>query len=90
MRLGDSLGIHNGMMFTAQDKDYDEQPAANCAVQYTGAWWYKRCFDANLNGVYTYPPFGTAETGVITWFTFRGHGYSMKYADMKVRPTEPQ
>ncbi|XP_033627218.1 angiopoietin-related protein 1-like [Asterias rubens] len=61
----DSLEWHNGMMFTTKDKNNDKS-SGNCAVRCEGAWWYKYCYDSNLNGKY-YP----YESGIgdgIHWF----------------------
>jgi len=90
MCLGDSLTYHNGSKLSTKDEDNDDMPTVNCATLYKGAWWYggTGCFESNLNGVYRVPPFTdpTNRQG-IKWKSFRGNGYSMKYTDMKVRPT---
>ena len=50
---GDSLAYHNNMAFSTNDRDNDLcLYTCNCAVSYTGAWWYGGCFKSNLNGKY--------------------------------------
>ena len=70
-------------MFTTQDRDNDVHGSnINCAVKYTGAWWYNYCHCANLNGLYQG---GDHAQGVI-WSSWRGFEYSLKITEMKVRP----
>ncbi|KAH8345552.1 hypothetical protein KR084_008962, partial [Drosophila pseudotakahashii] len=42
---GDSLSIHVGMMFSTKDRKNDLDSSRNCAVAFTGAWWYYKCHD---------------------------------------------
>ena len=80
---GDSLTYHNNMNFTTKDRDNDQDSDVNCAVSYTGAWWYKHCQYSNLNGQYL----GNAvnKQGV-RWLRYKGNSLSMKFAEMKLRP----
>lgn len=48
---GDSLSYHQGRPFSTKDRDNDIA-VTNCASSYKGAWWYKNCHRANLNGKY--------------------------------------
>jgi hypothetical protein len=83
---GDSLGYHNGMMFTTKDRDNDEASAANCAHTFRGGWWFRDCNTCNLNGVYL-EMIGIQDTG-ITWFYWEKNFKSMKGAEMKMRPSK--
>ncbi|XP_069129188.1 angiopoietin-related protein 7-like [Argopecten irradians] len=47
----DALTYHNGSKFSTDDKDNDVSNL-NCAASYQIGWWFKNCYDANLNGVY--------------------------------------
>lgn len=40
---GDSLSIHRGKSFSSQDRDNDISSSENCAVTFTGGWWYSNC-----------------------------------------------
>ena len=79
---GDSFWYHNGMKFTTKDKDNDNH-AKNCAVVFKGAWWYKQCHEANLNGLYLKGPHTSPSDGV-NWLLFRNN-YSLKLSEMKIR-----
>uniref|UniRef100_A0A8C8VFV2 Fibrinogen C-terminal domain-containing protein n=1 Tax=Pelusios castaneus TaxID=367368 RepID=A0A8C8VFV2_9SAUR len=81
---GDSLSEHSGMMFSTQDRDNDLS-LNNCAVNFKGAWWYKDCLWSNLNGLYLTGTHETYADGVI-WSSGKGHKYSYKMAEMKMRP----
>ena len=80
---GDSLtDWHNNMAFTTKDRDNDNY-YTNCAVQFTGAWWYSQCQHSNLNGKYL------ANKPVyhgVRWRAFRD-GLSLKFAEMKLKPS---
>ncbi|OXB74426.1 UNVERIFIED_CONTAM: hypothetical protein H355_002491 [Colinus virginianus] len=51
---GDALSYHAGSPFSTRDHDPRGRPRP-CAVAYTGAWWYRNCHYANLNGRYGVP-----------------------------------
>ncbi|XP_041772942.1 ficolin-2-like [Anopheles merus] len=80
---GDSLRRHQDMPFTTIDNDNDEF-ALNCAVQFTGAWWYRSCADSNLNGQYLGGATSLYGKGMI-WTTFGGMSYSHKISQMMIR-----
>lgn len=79
---GDSLSVHNGMMFSTKDQDNDFQESQFCAQQYAAAWWYNKCHQSNLNGQYGDDTYGKG----INWNTWRGYTYSLKESAMKVKP----
>ncbi|WAR29940.1 FBCDB-like protein, partial [Mya arenaria] len=60
---------HDGMAFTTYDHDMDQSSVSNCANDYHGAWWYKSCYNANLNGQYFVP--GTHNGTGITYNSFK-------------------
>ena len=84
---GDSLttihgGVpyHNLMKFTTKDNDND-LTSGNCAVLYTGAWWYRTCHYSNLNGRYGDDTRGKG----VNWMKWTE--LSLPFAEMKVRHT---
>ena len=79
---GDSLAVHNNMAFTTKDRDNDKW-YSNCAVSYTGAWWYDSCHFSNLNGQYL----GNKVDSVgACWYHYKSSYLSMKSSEMKLRP----
>ena len=68
----DRLTYHNGMAFTTKDRDNDED-GDNCAVDQKGAWWYKRCYNSNLNSNYG--------DNIYEW-----GGYRLLASEMKLKP----
>jgi len=79
---GDSLAWHNNMAFTTKDRDNDKW-SSNCAVRYTGAWWYKHCHSSNLNGQYLGDK---RDNRGARWTQFRTD-LSLKFTEMKLRPS---
>jgi len=83
--VGDSLQQrHNGHRFSTFDNDKDID-ASNCAERFKGGWWYTNCHDSNLNTLYLGGPHASQADG-INWKTWRGHYYSLKFTEMKIRP----
>ena len=84
---GDSLGPGdydlNNMAFTTKDRDNDKYDGINCAVSYTGAWWYKSCHNSNLNGKYVGQNY---DDRGLKWNRFRST-LSLKFTEMKLRPS---
>ena len=84
---GDSMTAkHFGQQFTTKDKDQDKKTGHNCAELRKGAWWYNNCHDANLNGEYLSGNTADDVYGV-NWKAWKGWFYSLKSAEMKIRPT---
>ena len=79
---GDSLAYHNKMAFSTKDRDHDIY-SSNCAVDYTGAWWYSACYQSNLNGKYLG---NIHDNRGARWYHFRDT-LSLKFAEMKLRPS---
>ena len=73
------------MQFTTKDQDNDRDTGGSCAVRYKGAWWYNKCHESNLNGLYLSGPHASSADGV-SWNSFRGAYYSLKRSEMKLRP----
>ncbi|KAM9326293.1 tenascin [Gastrophryne carolinensis] len=78
---GDSMTYHNGRPFSTFDKDNDSA-ITNCALSYKGAFWYKNCHRVNLMGRYG----DNSHSQGVNWFHWKGHEYSIQFAEMKVRP----
>uniref|UniRef100_A0A8C3SB39 Tenascin N n=1 Tax=Chelydra serpentina TaxID=8475 RepID=A0A8C3SB39_CHESE len=78
---GDALTYHNGWKFTTWDRDNDVA-LSNCARSHHGAWWYKNCHLANLNGKYG----ETKHSEGVNWAPWKGHLFSIPYTEMKIRP----
>ncbi|XP_034006835.1 microfibril-associated glycoprotein 4-like [Trematomus bernacchii] len=84
---GDSMSFHNGQKFSTFDKDQDSS-TVNCARTYLGGFWYNDCHGTNPNGVYLWGADGTIFAIGVSWFTWKGHDYSLKSISMKVRPVQ--
>uniref|UniRef100_A0A8D2LS38 Tenascin C n=1 Tax=Varanus komodoensis TaxID=61221 RepID=A0A8D2LS38_VARKO len=79
---GDSMMYHNGRPFSTFDKDHDSA-ITNCALSYKGAFWYKNCHRVNLMGRYG----DNSHSQGVNWFHWKGHEYSIQFAEMKLRPS---
>ena len=76
------INPHNGMRFSTRDNDNDNN-GGNCAMHWTGAWWYNSCYASNLNGRY----FNTATNNVQSnnWYYWKNAHTSLKFTEMKTR-----
>ncbi|XP_064115530.1 techylectin-5B-like [Macrobrachium nipponense] len=63
----DAFTYHHGRPFTANDRDNDLYDDGNCATYFSGGWWYDRCYDAHLNGVFPVVP-DRQNASFITWW----------------------
>ena len=83
---GDPLTALSGVLFSTTDNDNDFSYKVNCAVKYTGGWWYygQQCGYSNLNGQYLLGSTSVDKTGVY-WEFFGGRRMSLQSSVMKVR-----
>ncbi|XP_026061605.1 tenascin-N isoform X2 [Carassius auratus] len=78
---GDAMTYHQGGSFSTVDSDNDIA-LGNCALTHQGAWWYKNCHLANLNG-----GFGDNRHSMgVNWEPWKGHLQSLDFAEIKIRP----
>ncbi|XP_051716428.1 tenascin-N isoform X3 [Ctenopharyngodon idella] len=78
---GDAMTYHQGGSFSTVDSDNDIA-LGNCALTHQGAWWYKNCHLANLNG-----RFGDNRHSMgVNWKPWKGHLQSLDFAEIKIRP----
>ncbi|KAE8582257.1 hypothetical protein XENTR_v10020041 [Xenopus tropicalis] len=83
--IEDAMKVHNTMPFSTKDQDNDILPE-HCADRYKGGWWYNGCHHSNLNGLYLLGSHSNTAEG-INWYGGRGHNYSYKRSEMKIRPS---
>jgi len=73
-----------GKGFSTFDVDNDEKPFS-CAVRFHGAWWFRNCHVSHLNGAYSASSQVLWGNGIM-WHAWKGEYYSLKAAEMKIRP----
>lgn len=80
---GDALKHHDGAPFSTVDQDHDKSRSGNCAELYGhGGWWWVRCYDSNLNGIY-----GNRHAyEAIVWYQLHSNHEPMRHVEMKIRP----
>ncbi|RUS87318.1 hypothetical protein EGW08_004930 [Elysia chlorotica] len=79
---GDGLTYSNSHYFSTFEADHDVH-GPNCAVDFHGAWWYKSCADANLNGRWGVP---ASEGAYWVWVANKD---PVSYSEMKIRRPPP-
>ncbi|KAI8796298.1 BgiBsFReDn1 [Biomphalaria glabrata] len=77
--MTDNLAYSNNRKFTTFDQDHDDY-AGNCALDYTGGWWYGSCTEANLNGMY-----GRTTYKGLLWVSLTSLSGGITFAEMKIR-----
>lgn len=78
--------MHNGMKFSTRDFDNDNWKGGECANWFRGGWWYDRCTEFNLNGVYYADhPFDIGPDRI----TGPGSSHTAEMVEMRIRPTSP-
>ncbi|XP_034039115.1 tenascin-N [Thalassophryne amazonica] len=78
---GDAMTYHQGRPWTTVDSDNDIA-LGNCALTHRGAWWYKNCHLANLNGKWG----DNRHSMGLNWEPWKGHKKSLDFTEMKIRP----
>ena len=84
---GDALIVGtnlNGTKFSTRDNDNDND-SGSCAQTWKASWWMNNCFNANLNGPYSQTSSISSVSVGIIWGTWKGHYYSLKFSEMKLR-----
>ena len=81
----------NNMKFTTFDKDSDKLSQANCAVKFSGGWWFSSCFAANLNGLFPSSWLAIIDCNewrffakYITWRSFNDCFGDIIFAEMRI------
>ncbi|KAM4835526.1 tenascin-X isoform 2-T2 [Thomomys bottae] len=82
---GDSMSYHSGSVFSSRDRDPNNL-LISCAVSYRGAWWYRNCHYANLNGLYG----SVVDHQGVSWYHWKGFDFSVPFTEMKLRPRSYQ
>ena len=77
---GDSLEYHNNQPFYT----YDHDNSIKCARNRKGGWWYLKCLNSNLNGLYG------PENGLsyMVWQHWDYGSQGLHMTTMEVRPAK--
>ena len=79
----DSLAYHDGHKFCTRDQDNDAASGFHCAQFFKGAWWYRSCYNSNLNGLYYNTSLRNQYDGV-NWYWMQGY-FTIKFSEMKLK-----
>jgi len=65
----------------------DKDTTDKCAFNLVGAWWFHNgaCAYSILTGLYLFGPTNEG-WGCLLWYYWKSHSYSLKFAEMKIRP----
>nr|XP_040236102.2 fibrinogen-like protein A [Anopheles coluzzii] len=77
----DALKYHRDMKFSTKDRRNDIHPIDDCATLYKGAWWYNKCMQSHLNGVYE----NINDPKAIGWFYYKNSWQGFAYSRMSIR-----
>ncbi|KAL3886377.1 hypothetical protein ACJMK2_026375 [Sinanodonta woodiana] len=84
---GDTLNTHKVFSYAAFDGmafiTPDNNRGNDCPNMLSAGWWYGRCFNANLNGIYRNP--GDSNINSIMWLDKLLNEGSLKFVEMKLR-----
>ncbi|XP_028151827.2 ficolin-2-like isoform X1 [Diabrotica virgifera virgifera] len=84
--IPDAMKNHRFEKFSTRDFDQD-QSNKSCAETFMGAWWYKKCFDSNLNGKFVNIKQPRIMRGKgISWLNVSYHDYYLSGSRMLLRP----
>uniref|UniRef100_A0A1X7TDC0 Fibrinogen C-terminal domain-containing protein n=1 Tax=Amphimedon queenslandica TaxID=400682 RepID=A0A1X7TDC0_AMPQE len=77
---GDCMDLYNEYRFTTRDNDNDAWHR-NCAQDFTGAWWYNKCLNSNLNGRYF--NIATSDIQGVTSLCWKNNYVTLKFSEKK-------
>ena len=79
-----------GLPFSTRDKNnQDTSHTTNCAKKFGGGWWYRKCHDDLMNGIYADKEYNAGsypEPQGIVWKNWSGPRTSLKKSTLYIRP----